>query len=583
MWARDDGETVNVAATFCATLVDEWRRAGVTDAVVTPGSRSTPLLLALCAEERIRLHVFLDERSAAFFALGIGLASGRPGVVATTSGTAAAELLPAVTEAHHAGVPLITCTADRPPEAHGIGSPQTIDQSRLYGPALRWRADPGVPDASMASTWRSLAARAVCEALGAGGRPGPVHLNLAFREPLVGEPGSLPAGRPGGAPWHRALRPGPPSPSTIAELTGLVSNRRGVIVAGAGSGDPDGVHQLASVLGWPVLADPRSNCRRPGRTTVAAFDALLRHDSLAAELTPEVVLRAGSPPASKVLAGWLAASGADQVAVETSGSWLDPERTAQMVVAADPGAAFQAMARNGPAGCFPGWLDTWAVAESTAQEALDGVLARHRAPTEPGIARALVDCLPNASTLVVSSSMPIRDVEWFARPRQGVHVLANRGANGIDGVVSTVLGAAASRPGLPTAGLLGDLALLHDAGALLGAALRELNCVMVVVDNDGGGIFSFLPQASALPEDDFERLFATPHGLDLAGLARLHGLATCEVERIDELDQAVHAGFKAGAMTVIVVRTEQRANVRVHDELHAAVAAALDGLGRRAG
>ncbi|HEY3700955.1 MAG TPA: 2-succinyl-5-enolpyruvyl-6-hydroxy-3-cyclohexene-1-carboxylic-acid synthase [Acidimicrobiales bacterium] len=574
---------MDVAATFCATIVDEWRRAGVTDAVVTPGSRSTPLLLALRAEDQIRLHVFLDERSAAFFALGIGLASGRPAVVATTSGTAAAELLPAVTEAHHAGVPLIACTADRPPEAHGIGSPQTIDQSRLYDAALRWRANPGVPEASMATTWRSLAARAVCEALGASGRRGPVHLNLAFREPLVGEPGSLPVGRPCGAPWHRALRSGPPSSSTIAELSGLVSNRRGVIVAGAGSGDPDGVHQLAGVLGWPVLADPRSGCRRPGRTTVAAFDALLRHGPLAAELIPEVVLRAGAPPASKVLAGWLAASGADQVAVETSGSWLDPERTAQVVVAADPGAAFRTMARTGPVPCVPGWLESWAFAESTAQEALDRVLVRHRAPTEPGIARALVDCLPSEATLVVSSSMPVRDVEWFARPRHDVRVLANRGANGIDGVVSTVLGAAASRPGCPTVGLVGDLALLHDAGALLGAALRELSCVMVVVDNDGGGIFSFLPQASALPGDDFERLFATPHGLDLGGLARLHGLATCEVDRIDELDQAVRAALKTGRMTVIVVRTEQRANVLVHDELHAAVAAALEGLGRRAG
>jgi 2-succinyl-5-enolpyruvyl-6-hydroxy-3-cyclohexene-1-carboxylate synthase len=574
---------VDVAATFCATLVDEWCRAGVTEAVVTPGSRSTPLLLALHGDERIRLHVFLDERSAAFFALGIGLACGRPAVVATTSGTAAAELLPALTEAHHAGVPLIACTADRPPEAHGIGSPQTIDQSRLYDPALRWRAEPGVPDPSMASTWRSIAARAVCETLGASGRPGPVHLNLAFREPLVGEPGPLPAGRSGGAPWHRALRSGLPSSSTVAELTGLVSNRRGVIVAGAGSGDPDGVHELAGALGWPVLADPRSGCRWPGRATVGAFDALLRHRPLAAELTPQVVLRAGAPPASKVLAAWLATSGAEQVAVDCYGAWLDPERTAHVLVAADPGATFRAVGRNRPTPCSPAWLETWTVAESTAQQAVDGVLARHGTATEPEIARALVACLPDESTLVVSSSMPVRDVEWFARPRQGVRVLANRGVNGIDGVVSTILGAAASRPGFPTAGLLGDLALLHDAGALLGAALRGLNCVLVVVDNDGGGIFSFLPQASALPGDDFERLFATPHGLDLAGLARLHGLATSEVDRVDELDRAVRAALKTGVMTVIVVRTDQRANVRVHEELHAAVAAALDGLGRRGG
>jgi len=208
-------------------------------------------------------------------------------------------------------------------------------------------------------------------------------------------------------------------------------------------------------------------------------------------------------------------------------------------------------------------------------------IAEAEEPFEPLAYNVLADL---ADIVWVSSSLPIRDIEsYFPLTERHVRFLANRGANGIDGVVSTVLGAAASRPGCPTVGLVGDLALLHDAGALLGAALRELSCVMVVVDNDGGGIFSFLPQASALAADDFERLFATPHGLDLAGLARLHGLATSEVERIDELDRAVQAGFKTGAMTVIVVRTEQRANVRVHDELHAAVAAALDGLGRRAG
>ncbi len=203
------GGTVDVAATFCATVVDEWVRAGVTDAVVAPGSRSTPMVLALAGDARIRLHVFLDERSAAFFALGSGCATGDPAPVLTTSGTAAAELHPAVVEAHHAGVPLLVVTADRPPEAHGVGAPQTIEQADLYGRAVRWRADPGVPDPAVAHSWRSLASRAVAEARGCGGRPGPVHLNLAFREPLVGRPGPAPSGPPGGqrlAPG--AVRPG---------------------------------------------------------------------------------------------------------------------------------------------------------------------------------------------------------------------------------------------------------------------------------------------------------------------------------------------------------------------------------------
>ncbi len=194
---------MDVAATFCATLVDEWARAGLTDAVVSPGSRSTPMALALAADDRLRLHVFVDERSAAFFALGIGLRTGAPALTLTTSGTAAAELHPAVIEAHHAGIPLLAVTADRPPEAHGVGAPQTIEQGDLYGRAVRWRADPGVPDPAASPSWRSLAARAVAEARGAGGRPGPVHLNLAFREPLVGRPGPLPPGRVGARPGTR--------------------------------------------------------------------------------------------------------------------------------------------------------------------------------------------------------------------------------------------------------------------------------------------------------------------------------------------------------------------------------------------
>lgn len=569
---------MDVAATFCATLADEWCRSGISHAVIAPGSRSTPLALALGADERVHLHVFVDERSAAFYALGIGLASGTPAVVVTTSGTAAAELLPAVVEAHHAGVPLIACTADRPPESQGIGAPQTIDQSRLYDPALRWRADPGVPDPSAAGTWRSLAARATCEARGVGGRPGPVHINLPFREPLLGRPGPMPRGRPAGAPWHQAARSECSSPP-VAALAALVANRRGVIVAGAGSGHPGGVHRLAASIGWPVLADPRSGCRLPSETTVAAFDPLLRHEPLAAALVPEVVIRTGAPPASKVLAGWLATSGAEQVAIEAHGAWMDPERTASVVVVEDPAMVCQAIARCQPAPAPAGWLSCWADAESAAQRAIDDVLADHPEPTEPGIARALVDCLPSDAALFVSSSMPVRDVEWFARPRSELRVLSNRGANGIDGVVSTVLGTAAGQPGTPTAALLGDLAFLHDAGGLLGARLRGLDCILVVVDNDGGGIFSFLPQAKEVGEDDFERLFTTPHGIDLRRLARLHGLAACEVDKARDLRPAVQDGFERGGVNVVVARTDHRANVAIHEEIHAGIASSLEALG----
>jgi 2-succinyl-5-enolpyruvyl-6-hydroxy-3-cyclohexene-1-carboxylate synthase len=566
---------VDVAATFCTTAVDEWARAGLTDAVVCPGSRSTPMALALAADPRVRLHIVLDERSAGFFALGFGLRTGRPALVLTTSGTAAAELHPAVIEAHHAGVPLVVVTADRPPEAQGVGAPQTIDQAGLYGRALRWRSDPGVPDAAVAPGWRSWASRAVAEAGGRGGRPGPVHLNLAFREPLVGQPGPLRPGRPGGAPWHRVAHGPGPAPAVVDELAGRLSGRSGVIVCGAGTGDPAAVHRLADGLGWPVLAGACSPARTPAPATVAAFDAVLRHRPFADRARPHVVLRLGTLPASRVLADWLASSEAEQVLV-SDGAWIDPDLTAAAVVMAEPAAVCTALAAQAPRPAPDRWTRRWAGAEVAAQRAIGAVLAGHREPTEPGVARMLVSSLPPGTGLVVASSMPVRDVEWYASPRADIEVMANRGANGIDGTVSTVLGAAAGSGGRPTVGLLGDLAFLHDGGGLLGAAGRGLDAVIVVVDNNGGGIFSFLPQAASLPAPLVERLFGTPHGLDLVALAAVHGLTALEVDAAAHLAPALSSGLEAGGVTVIVVRTDRAANVTVHDEIHAAVAAALE-------
>jgi 2-succinyl-5-enolpyruvyl-6-hydroxy-3-cyclohexene-1-carboxylate synthase len=566
----------DVAATFCATVVDEWTRAGVTDAVLAPGSRSTPMALALAADNRIRLHVFLDERSAGFFALGIALRSGDPAPVLTTSGTAAAELHAAVIESHHAGVPLVAVTADRPPEAQGVGAPQTIDQDDLYGRVLRWRAAPGVPEAAVAAGWRSLAARAVAEARGWGGRPGPVHLNLSFREPLVGRPGPLPPGRDADAPWHQVLVAPRVGPLPMTELAGRLSRRSGVIVGGAGTGDPVAVHHLANLLGWPVLADACSTARTRDRATVAAFDALLRQRSFAGQSRPEVVLRLGATPASRVLAEWLASSGADQIVVSPGGAWLDPDHTAATVLAADTAALCGALVDEEPKPASESWTRLWVDAERAAQDAIGQVLAGHTEPTEPGVARALLAGLRPGTGLVVASSMPIRDVEWYGPPRSDVRVMANRGANGIDGTVSTVLGAAAGSKGNATVGLLGDLAFLHDAGAMLGAAARGLDAVLVVVDNNGGGIFSFLPQATSLPAPLFERIFTTPHHVDLVALAGVHGLAAVELETTAQLNPAVDAALDAGGITVIVVRTDRAANVVVHDEIHAAVSAALD-------
>lgn len=524
-------------ATFCATLVDEWARSGVRHAVVAPGSRSTPMALALAGDDRIAVHVHVDERCASFTALGIGVATGVPAVVLCTSGTAATHLHAAVVEAHHARVPLLVVTADRPPELRDVGAPQTIDQQHLYGRAVRWFADPGVPDDAGRSSWRSLGARAVAEAA-----DGPVHLNLPFREPLLGEPGDLPPGRSDGRPWTSLSgrdRAGSARYRLEAEL------RRPLVVASRPVEVPDGV---------PVLADPRS-----GMAGIRHADALLRVPELAAELRPDLVVRVGPPPASRVVNEWLAATGAVEVA---DVPWLDAARTAHAFGDVDV-----------PKG-EPGWLERWQSLDAAAAAAIAGVLDARDEPTEPGAARDVLATLPAGAHLVVASSMPVRDLEWYATPRADVAVHANRGANGIDGTISTALGVALAT-GAPTAVLLGDVAFVHDSNALVGLADRGVDLTVVVLDNAGGGIFSFLPQARTLPDERFEQLFGTPHGVRPELLAAAHGIASLTVEAADAVPMAVRAALEAGGVHLVVVRTERAANKALHDELCAAVAAAV--------
>jgi 2-succinyl-5-enolpyruvyl-6-hydroxy-3-cyclohexene-1-carboxylate synthase len=401
---------------------------------------------------------------------------------------------------------------------------------------------------------------------------GPVHLNLPFRDPLVGEPGPLPPARSAdGEAWH-AVAAGAPllGADALTALAARVDHHRGVIVMGGGGGDPEVVHRLAAAAQWPVFADPRSGGRLPLPTTVGAFDGVLRHPSFAADHTPTVVLRLGHPPASKVLSQWLAASGALQVQVGGGPAWIDPEHSAALRVVADPTDVCHELAKRVAGATGTPWLARWQRAEERAQAAADAVVARTEAtaPTEPAVARRLLAALGEGATLVASSSMPIRDLEWYGRPRSAMRVVANRGANGIDGVVSTAVGVAVGT-GRPTALLIGDVALLHDSNGLLGAAGRAVDLTIVCVDNDGGGIFSFLPQAGALPPDRFEQLFGTPHGVDLAALAAVHGVATTGW---DGLDAALAAG---PGVRLVLVHTDRAANVAAHDEINRAISGAL--------
>ena len=543
----------DVAATFCATLVDEWVRGGVTHACVAPGSRSTPLALALAADPRLKVSVHHDERSAAFVALGLGLATRRPALVLTTSGTAAAELHAAVIEAHQAGVPLLVVTADRPTEMHDVGAPQTIDQTRLFGRAVRLDLEPGVADWRIRRTWRPLAAHAVLAANGAagggaaGGRPGPVHLNLAFREPLLGLVRDLPPGRPRNAPWHRSAE--------VRVEGGIVIDRSkaGLVVAGAGAAR----HAVGlRRLGWPVLADPRA-----GIGGVAHADSLLRVQSFASANVPEIIVRVGDLPASRVVNEWIARSGATQIVI--GDSWNDPAHDAAVIA---PTFTVDAAAVSSRV-----WLRTWLRADAAAAKAISAQIARSKGITEPMVARMVLSEAPRGGHLVVASSMPVRDLEWYAPQRLDVTVHANRGANGIDGVVSTAIGVASS--GVPTVALVGDIAFLHDSSALIALARRGLALTIVVVDNDGGGIFSFLGQADALDADRFEQLFGTPHGTDCAALARAHGLTAVEAPTPVALSRAL---ARVSGTTVIVVKTDRRANVTLHRALNDAVRRAIE-------
>jgi 2-succinyl-5-enolpyruvyl-6-hydroxy-3-cyclohexene-1-carboxylate synthase len=558
-------------ATFAATLVDEWVRAGVRDAVVCPGSRSTPLALAIAARPEVRVHVRLDERGAGFFALGAAAASGRPAVVCVTSGTAAAELHPAVVEAHHARVPLVVCTADRPPELHGVGAAQTIEQRDLFPGVLRWRADPGVAVEATAWSWRSLGARAVAEAVDGPMGPGPVHLNLAFREPLVGEPGGLPPGRPDGAPAHRVAAHG----GVVEPWTWPGAN--GVLLAGAGCGPRDAVLGLAEHLGWPVLADPRSGCRVAHGHVVAAADAIARHAPSA--LRPDVVVRLGASWASKALPAYLDGS-AEVLVVDPWWRWDDADRRASVVHRAEPAAWLAAARRAAPPRPSPGWLGGWQDAERAAQKAIDAVLGDEDL-TEPSLARRVFRELPRDATLVVSSSMPVRDLEWFAPTRPDPPaVLANRGANGIDGVCATALGAAAALDG-PVVAMVGDLAFFHDLSSLVhGEGGARGDCTLVVVDNGGGGIFEFLPQADVVDPGTFEHLFATPQRADVVRVATGLDVRAADAATTRELDVAVHAAVRGGGVSVVRARVpSRRENVAVHDRVHAAVGDALGDLG----
>jgi 2-succinyl-5-enolpyruvyl-6-hydroxy-3-cyclohexene-1-carboxylate synthase len=564
------GSSAATTATFCATLVDEWLQCGVRHAVVSPGSRSTPIALEIANRQEIEMHIFHDERSAAFAALGIAKASGIPAILVCSSGTAAVEFHPAVVEAHHSEVPILICTADRPAELQGVGAPQTIDQQNLYGVSVRKFVNAEVADESESHTWRKVARDLFATSLGKV--RGPVHLNLRFREPLMGVATSLP-------PRHErsamiADKVDLPSARSLRKLKKALNFKNGVIIAGPENYQIESIFRLAQTLSWPVLADPRSGARVPSKFVVAAADSILRDEDFAKKLQPQVVLRFGTLPASKVVNSWLASSGAKQIVITTTPTLADPDQLCALHIVGEIDELCAELVSDRTNGQNNrddfSWLDLWDTAESSAQKSINAALADEPGLSEPGVARALYGLLPEASNLVVSSSMPIRDVEWFAAPRTGLRVHANRGANGIDGVVSTAVGIAlATRQ--PTTLLIGDIALLHDVNGLIGLVSREIDLRIVVIDNNGGGIFSFLPQAQNLESTKFEKIFGTPHGVNLKMVAQAHQINTHEVANMSDFAEVLS---QRGPWLARVV-TDRQENVKVHERINQMVASNL--------
>ncbi len=554
------------SASAARAFVHALASAGVTDVCITPGSRSTPLTAAFARQSLVRPWLHIDERSASFFALGLARAKGVAVALVCTSGTAAANYYPAVVEANLARVPLIVCTADRPPRLRDVGADQTMAQAGMFGSNVRWAADLQVPVGGLGEnvSVRAIAARAVRAAMGP--LPGPVHINLPFEEPLIdahgaelAEPSPAALVRPVIAPDGHAVR---------LAADALRSARRPLIVAGPETGQLPAreITALAVALGAPVLADPLSGLRRGAHDrshVIDAYDAFLR-DPRASRVTPDAVIWFGGVPTSKALNTHLSVlRDIPHIFCDAWGSVRDPSGLATHVVSGDPALTARGLADSaGPSRSEPGWLPSWLDRDRRARQALEAAAAGFKEPFEGRVITELQEALPAGTSVMVGNSMPVRDLDAFLASGPGVaEFVGNRGANGIDGVVSTALGVAAARGHAYL--VIGDLSFYHDMNGLWAAKRHSLDLTVVLVNNDGGGIFHYLPQAAH--EDIFEEWFGTPASLDFSLAVRLYGGLHTIAEDWPAFREAVRPAPGAG-LRVVQVRTDRVRNAAMHRE-----------------
>ena len=557
-------------------LVRALAEQGVRHACVTPGSRSTPLTLALASQTAIKPWLHLDERSSAFFALGLARATNVPVMLVCTSGTAAANYHPAVAEANLSRVPLVVCTADRPPLLRDVGAAQTIAQAGMFGSNVRWALDLPVPfgQPGEEAHFRAFGMRAARMAMAP--LPGPVHLNCPFEEPLSGSPLTIDT-RPAGG----AQLPAPPPPIAAEVMRAanvLAQAERPLIVAGAETGGlpPGEVTALAAKLGAPVLADPLSGLRMGAHDrslVLDSFDAVLR-DRRSSSWKPDVIVRLGGVLTSKAGNQYLARqTEAEHILVEAWGGWRDPDAVTNLVVAGDPAAVCAQLAAALPPRPAGAWADDWLDRDRRASAAMQAATAGFEAPFEGRVFTELQAALPDGATVFVGNSMPVRDADSFlVSCARALSVVSNRGANGIDGVTSSALGEAAAGKG-PVVLVIGDLSFYHDLNGLWAATKHGLDLTVVLVNNDGGGIFHYLPQANDAV--NFETWFGTPHGIDFAGVIQTYRGRHTVVEGWAAFRQAI-SPLRSG-LNVIELRTERAANVAMHKQAWAAAATAAWG------
>jgi 2-succinyl-5-enolpyruvyl-6-hydroxy-3-cyclohexene-1-carboxylate synthase len=564
---------LNPGTALARVLVDELARGGVTEAVIAPGSRSAPLAIAFAEHPRIRLHVRIDERSAAFLGLGLAKASSNPVPVVCTSGTAAANFHPAVLEASHSQVGLVVLTSDRPPELRGTGANQTVDQTKLYGDAVRFFTEFGIAEArpGMAAYWRSV----ICRALSAAKGKGPVHLNVPFREPLLPDsadeawPEPL-DGRSDGRPWTDDLRSVSAIVDPVVKLADLPE--RGILVAADGAVAPERAVAFAEAAGWPIFAEPMSGARF-GPNAVTTYSQLVAISDVADRYCPDVIITVGKPGLAKALLALYPQ--VPHLVVDPCAHWADPTRTATRVIHALPVLDCTRHPSD--------WLAAWQRMELAARDELERILGREHDLSELRLAWEMADLVGANALFFVGSSMPVRCLDLAMRAGEGPWVLANRGVSGIDGCVSTAVGAALAHQvagGGPAVAMLGDLALIHDQnGLVIGPGEPRPDLTVVVVNNDGGGIFSFLPYAGMAK---FEKLFGTPHGVDFAHMAAASGWDFQRVTIADELPGAL----KGGGTRLVEVRTDRQASALLHTRVREALSAAIlavDGPGASPG